>query len=402
MDDHTSADTRRFRLAVVVPRYGPEIGGGIEALARMYATRLAGRMDVTVLTTCALDYRTWRDHHPPGESRDGGVTVRRFPVPRPRDEAAFDAHSLRVLPAPGRASRADQERWMDLQGPNSPALLDHLREHGSGYDAVLFMPYLYATTVRGIPLVADRAVMQPAVHDEPPLALPIFDDAARHARGFVFNTPEERARFVARFGRGTGDPVVGAGIDPPPVADAAAARRAVGVEGDYVLYLGRVDPSKGVGALLRAHERLVADVPDAPALVLAGGHVMDLPPLPWLRAPGFVDDETKHGLLAGALAVVTASPFESLSLVLLEAWSHGRPTVCAAGTDVLVGQTRRAGGGLWFADPDEYVECIDLLMRQPPVAWALGHQGRGFAAAHAWPDVLDRLEAALRAAAPTR
>lgn len=400
--DEPAAHPDRFRLAIVVPRYGPEIGGGIEALARMYATRLAARMDVTVLTTCALDYRTWRDHHPPGESRDGDATVLRFPVPETRDEATFDAHSARVLPSPGRASRADQERWMDLQGPNSPGLMAHLRDHGAEYDAVLFMPYLYATTVRGIGLVADRAVMQPAVHDEPPLALGIFDDAVAHARGFVFNTPEERDRFAARFGRGAGDPVVGAGIDPPPAADAARARNAVGVEGDYLLYLGRVDPSKGVGALLAAHERLVADVPGAPALVLAGGSVMDLPDHPWLRSPGFVDDATKHGLLAGALALVTASPFESLSLVLLEAWSHGRPTLCAAGTDVLVGQTRRAGGGLWFADLDEYVECVDLLMRQPPVAWALGRQGRRFASAQAWPAVIDRLEAALRAASPTR
>ena len=50
------------RLAIVVHRYGEEVGGGAEAHAREMAIRLAAEVDVTVLTTCALDYRTWADH----------------------------------------------------------------------------------------------------------------------------------------------------------------------------------------------------------------------------------------------------------------------------------------------------------------------------------------------------
>ena len=50
------------RLAIVVHRYGEEVGGGAEAHARAIAMQLATEVDVTVLTTCALDYRTWADH----------------------------------------------------------------------------------------------------------------------------------------------------------------------------------------------------------------------------------------------------------------------------------------------------------------------------------------------------
>ena len=49
------------RLAIGVHRYGEEVGGGAEAHARAIGIRLADEVDVTVLTTCALDYRTWAD-----------------------------------------------------------------------------------------------------------------------------------------------------------------------------------------------------------------------------------------------------------------------------------------------------------------------------------------------------
>lgn len=384
-------------MAVVVPRFGPQIGGGIEALARMYALRLAARTPVTVLTTCAVDYRTWRDELPAGVERDGDVEVKRFRVPHPRDTAVFDAHSATVLPDGTRPSRADQERWMDLQGPNSPDLLEHLSARGDRYDVVLFMPYLYATTVRGLPLVT-RSVVQPALHDEPMMRLAIYDDALAHARGFVFNTPEERTRFAARFGRGGDAPIVGAGIDPPPASDPGRARAALGIERDYVLYVGRLDASKGVDALIECHAHMRGEMADPPDLVLAGPPAMDVAPQPWLHVTGFVDEQTKHDLVEGALALATASPYESLSIVLLEAWAHGTPTMCAAGTDVLTGQTTRSGGGLWFADKHQYLECVDTLVNYPPLRWSMGFQGRRYTRGLAWDAVIDRLCEALAAA----
>jgi hypothetical protein len=70
----------RRRLAFVVPRYGPEIVGGAETLARGFAERLADRVEVEVLTTCARDHHTWQNVLPCGAERQNGVTVRRFAV----------------------------------------------------------------------------------------------------------------------------------------------------------------------------------------------------------------------------------------------------------------------------------------------------------------------------------
>ncbi|MEQ8833899.1 MAG: glycosyltransferase family 4 protein [Miltoncostaeaceae bacterium] len=389
-----------MRVAVVSPRYGAEIGGGAETLARLYAHRLAARAEVTVLTTCALEYRTWADHYPPGESRDGAVRVRRFPVPRPRDGARFDALSARLLGGAVSGEAAERE-WMAAQGPVAPGLTEHLREYGDGYDAVLFVPYLYATTVHGLPAVSQRAVLIPALHDEPPLALGIFDEVVRAARRLVFSTPEEQDLAVRRFGIDRGrSAVVGVGVDPPPPADPARGRAALGLgRRPYALCLGRIEPSKGSDVLIEAHERYRRHRPEGLDLVMVGRQVMDLPSASWLHAPGFVEEQTKHDLLAGAALLVCPSPYESLSLVLLEAWSHGVPTLSSKASPVLVGQSSRSRAGLWFEDALGYAAALDLLGANPPLARALGHAGRRFTQGLTWGAVTARLWEQVEAAA---
>ena len=57
-----------LRVALVVQRYGEEVNGGAEQLARRIARLLRDDLELTVLTTCALDYLTWADHYPPGRA----------------------------------------------------------------------------------------------------------------------------------------------------------------------------------------------------------------------------------------------------------------------------------------------------------------------------------------------
>ena len=383
--------TGRRSIAVVVPRFGASVGGGAERLAREYANRLARRFDVTVITTCALDYRTWEDHFPPGESIDGDVRVLRFSVRLPRDEARFEALSHRVFGL-SLPSAHDEQRWMDAQGPNSPDLLAHLTHHSSQYDAFIFVPYVYATTVRGLPLVSDRAILVPALHDEPTLRLGIYAPVVESAQALVVSTPEEAELAELRFSVDrTHMHLVGAGVDLPPAVDPDRFRTAYGITRPYVVAVGRIDASKGSQHLLEYHERLRRDDPDGPDLVLIGPSSMSLPEHAWLHAPGFVDEAVKHSAIAGAVALVCPSPYESLSLVLLEAWSHGVPTICSAMSTVLVGQSRRAGAGLWYRDGDEYIECVGLLNRTRPLARALGASGRAFVERCSWTDVEERL-----------
>lgn len=386
--------SREYRLAIVVPRYGEAVNGGAETLAREYAQRLRPHVDVTVLTTCALDYRTWEDHFPAGQHAEDGVRVIRFPVPIPRDVRVFDALSARVLTGP--STHDEQLAWMNAQGPVSPGLEEHLRLHGAGYDGILFIPYLYATTFRGLPLVAERSVLVGAFHEEPPVKLGIFDNIVAQARVVVASTPEERDLAKERFEvSGPRLHIVGAGIDPVTECDPDSFSESLGLMNDYVLALGRIDPSKGSADLITMHRQYREARPYGLDLVLVGRSVMDLPDDPWLHAVGFVDEAAKHEAIAGCTALVSASPFESLSLVLLEAWAHGRPTIVTTTSDVLLGQTRRAGGGLWFESAAEYGACLDLLAARAPIAWSLGRAGWRFSRQLDWDAVILRLLAAL-------
>jgi glycosyltransferase involved in cell wall biosynthesis len=365
--------TPPMRVALVVQRYGPEVNGGAEQLARRIARLLAGDLDLTVLTTCALDYRTWADHYPPGEQDVEGVRVVRFPVARERDLAAFDALSARAYAAPDDVALG--RRWMRAQGPDAPGLAAHLREQGARYDAVAFVTYLYGTTAESIGGLRDRALLVPTLHDEPPARLAIFQGVFDAARALVFSTDEERELARRRFGVDDDRArVAGWGLDPPPASD-PARMAALGVVRPYALCVGRVDLSKGVGDLVEHHARYRRAVPDGLDLVLVGGGDAPLPAHPWLRRLGFVEDAVKHDALAGAAVVVVPSPYESLSLAQLEAWSHGRPTLASAASPVLVGQSRRSGGGLWYRDGDEYAAMLDLLAGAPPLGRAIGRQG---------------------------
>lgn len=384
-----------MKVALTVQRYGPEVHGGAETLARRMAELLVGAVELEVLTTCASDYLTWADHFPPGLGEVNGVPVRRFPVPEPRDYDAFDEACRAAYEIPddlvlGRS-------WMRAQGPNSPELLEHLRKHGREYDAVVFVTYLYATTANGLPLVADRAVLVPTLHDEPPLRLRIFDELFAHARLCLFSTPEERELARERFGvPDERARIVGAGVDEYPEADPSRFPAETGIHRPYALYHGRLDASKGVAQLVDFHAEYRAQRPEAVDLVLLGGGSVDLPEDDGFHALGFVPEHLKHDAIAGAEVVICPSPYESLSFSQLEAWSHGRPTLANAVSPVLVGQSRRAGGGLWYSNVEEYAAMLDLLTTAKPLASAIGAQGRRYTQSeYSWDHVRDAWLAAV-------
>ena len=112
-----------MRVALVVQRYGAEVNGGSEQHARLCAELIRGDVELTVLTSCALDYMTWENHYEAGEDHVNGVRVLRFPVTKPRTATTFRTASAAAFTAPAnlRLGRA----WMTAQGPRVPALHEH-------------------------------------------------------------------------------------------------------------------------------------------------------------------------------------------------------------------------------------------------------------------------------------
>jgi glycosyltransferase involved in cell wall biosynthesis len=377
-----------MKLAFVVPRYGADVLGGAETAARQLAERLvAAGWPTEVLTTCATDAMTWQDVLPPGETTEGGVTVRRFRSAKGRDPG-FHPYSGRLLASPEAATRAEAERWIDLQGPLCPDLIE--AAVSSQADIVAFYPYLYYPTVKGVLRLGHRAVLHAAAHDEAPLRLPVFPEVFASAGGLVFHTHTERALVQRLFGLAERPQIVlGLGIEPHPPAEREAPP-----ERPYLVCIGRVDGPKGADALAKAFLAYKRRRRSSPLALVFVGPVVETPPMhPDIVVTGPVDEPTKWGLIEGATALVSPSALESFSLVVMEAWSAGIPVLVNGRCDPTREHCERSGGGGWFTDYASFEVLLDRILADAPLRRALGEAGRRYVEANfTWPVVIQRYQ----------
>mgnify|MGYP000134068607 CR=1 FL=1 len=380
------------QLAVVVQRYGSDLVGGSETLAREYAERLVGRgFEVTVYTSTARDYVTWRSEYPIGESMDGGVKIKRFAPERERDLKAFNALAEPMYGRP--TSLAEERSFLEAQGPLVPGLVQALERDALLYEAILFFTYLYYPTVEGIRIAGNKAVFIPTAHDEPPLRFAMFRAVFESVRAYAFCSAPEARLVASRFdlARASQD-VVGIGVDPPGAADVEEFRIQRTILRPYLLYAGRIDAGKSCDEMLRFYEAAQADIMGCPDLFLIGKLAMELPLLPRLRHLGFVSEEDKRAAMAGAELLICPSPYESLSITLLEAMSLGTPVLASSRSDVLVDHCHKSQAGLIYGNSDEFTESLRRLVLDEGLRRALGANGARYALSQfAWPAVLDRL-----------
>src|SRR5487761_1526872 len=181
---------RSRRIRLVVPRYGPEVSGGSERLARRLAHGLQRRRwEVEVWTTTAGDEATWSAAFPTGDDLDGEVRLRRFPVLGRRSPGLFHQLSRGVFRLP--SALRPETAWLLAQGPFAPSLV---RALATGDDLpTLFLPYLYHPTLWGLPAAPHPRLLIPAAHDEPALRLRAVGRAVAASDAIWYLTEEERA-----------------------------------------------------------------------------------------------------------------------------------------------------------------------------------------------------------------
>jgi glycosyltransferase involved in cell wall biosynthesis len=387
-----------MKVAYVVPRYGAQIRGGAETGARMFAEHLVADRgyEVEVFTTCALDALTWRDELAEGTEVLNGVLVHRIASAAGRAEG-FHPLSGMLLADPEAASEADMERWVDLQGPLSPRLLEAVAS--SAADVIVFYPYLYYPTVRGLPLVRERAIMHPAAHEEPALHLPLFGPLFAMCRGFVFQTQSERQLVTDLFEVATTPQVlVGLGVEEA-TGTPAEARASLGLgAAPFLLYVGRVDDKKGTGILWRYFRAYKERHPSPLTLVMVGQVVNPPDPADDIVVTGMIDDSTKWGLLRGAHALVAPSPFEAFSITVVEALTAGAPVIVNAVCGATREHCERSGAGMWFEGYAEFESVLERMMGDLVLHETMRQNGLRYVEAnYRWPIILDRYCAFLEA-----
>jgi glycosyltransferase involved in cell wall biosynthesis len=379
-----------MKVAFVVQRCGLEVNGGAEAHCLKIAQRMSKHWDTEILTTCALDYMSWKNHYSPGLTEVSGVKVWRFRVAQQRNVKKFNHLSDKIYSCLQEASIEEQEAWMKAQGPSSPDLISYVHQHKHEYDAFIFFTYLYATTYFILPLVAEKAYLAPLAHNEWSIYMPIWDTFFEKPRGFIFNTVEEQNFLKVRFSKvNLQGPVAGVAVDPPSALSRENFRQEYNIHEPFLLYIGRVDPSKGCNELFHHFTQLRKHESGSRKLVLLGKPTMPIPTHPDIVALGFVNEQTKWDALAACDLLVMPSPYESLSMVLLEAWAVGKSVLVNGRCDVLVGQCRRAQGGVWYTSEDEFEVAIEKMDEQ--VRNQLGLQGKKFVETnYVWSKIEDK------------
>ena len=367
-----------MKLALVIHRYGDGIAGGSEAHARGLAQELRRTHEIEVLTTTARDYLTWRNDFDPGESMVDRIKVTRYPVQQPRDLGRFAAVSDHVFHE--SHSRDDEERWIVENGPLCPGLVEAVRGR-SDVDFFLCYSYRYFTGIKGALAAGDRAVLVPTAEDDPAIRLGVFAELFRSVRGFLYLTPEEQ-ELIERIAGEIKAPsrVIGSGLNVQRAGPAPRGR--LEAPSSYVLYAGRIDRNKGVDTLFRYFQWLLEEWPECPPLLLVGHPVLDIPAHPKIRHMGYVSEDEKSSLIEGADVVLMPSPYESLSMIVLEAWALGRPVLANAACAVLEGQCRRSNGGLYYRDYAEFRLMLRRLMADKVMRAALGEQGEVYVTAN--------------------
>lgn len=385
-----------FHPAFVVPRYGEEVVGGAEDLARRTAEELARRgASASVLTTCALDHHTWRNHYARGTTILNGVEVVRFPA----QSRLGDPRLSKVLErlAAGLAL-SDDEQLAWLEGVvSSEELFEHLRSRGEEYSHLIFLPYLFGTTYFGSRIHPGRSYIIPCLHDEPFAHQSLIRRMLTGVKGLIFNSTGER-KLASRI-LGIEDPghVVGMGFNAMS-GDASAFRDRAPIRGDFVLYAGRREEGKNTPLLIDHFRRFSTQSPGKAALVLMGTGGVSIPPdtSHLIFDLGRVPERHKWDGYSAASVFCQPSVNESLSIVLLESWLAGTPAMVNAGCDVTREHVHSSGGGLTFSGYPEFAEGLLMLLENADLRRRMGEAGRRYVEEeYNWDSVMERLFDAL-------
>ena len=180
-----------------------------------------------------------------------------------------------------------------------------------------------------------------------------------------------------------------------------------------VLFVGRLDPIKGIDTWFRAMKLVVEEDPSLRGrlcVCLIGGDVdEDEPDEEFARLNGLKDElgiadvvaflgkrsqESLPFYYASADVVVMPSRYESFGMVALEAMACGTPVVASdvGGLSFIV-RNGETGFLVPEGDARAMAECLSCILHDPDLRARLGKRGVEVARAYAWPRIADQIEA---------
>lgn len=162
--------------------------------------------------------------------------------------------------------------------------------------------------------------------------------------------------------------VVHHGVSPEykPEINNTEVKAKYGIEGEYFLYLGTIEPRKNLVRVLEAFREFKKNSKSGLKLVLAGGLGWGYEEVLALAGEmkqdviltGYVDEKDKPALLCGAECLVYASLYEGFGLPVLEAMACGLPVITSQNS----GMSEVAGDAAIFVNPETSMDIYEALV----------------------------------------
>jgi glycosyltransferase involved in cell wall biosynthesis len=389
------------KIAFVVQQYGLEMYGGAELHCMRLAEKMTSLYDVEVLTTCSLDFLTWADHYPVGISKINQVTVRRFKVSHLRNwekmgelekkvkverQASPEKSGIKLffknffsLLKNGKATKRDYRNWIIAQGPATPDLINYIKEHEQDYNCLIFFAYLYYPTVFGIGINPAKTIFVPLAHDEWAIYMPVFKKVFKVPACIMYNTKAEKSLVNKLFKNETVySEIAGTGVDIPANLPEMDVKTDLNIQSDYILYVGRVDVFKITYQDFEWFIKYAEESKRKIKLVLIGNLYMKIPVSDYIMYLGFVNDHTKLNLIKQSLFLFQPSRFESLSMVLLEAFAMEKPVLVHRGCEVMKDHIDVSHGGFYYDDYASFKSAFDQLSANMNLNKTMGKSGKAY------------------------
>ena len=316
-----------MKIAVVLQRYGEEILGGVEIHAQLVIDRLINDLscEVDVVTTTAKSHLTWDNEYCEGiTSVKDGLRIIRYDsfCGRSRFYPQMNALTCQYLPSLPEDTKPFVEKiWYSLQGVPNAKIFKHLRD--VWYDKVIFFSYYFYTTIYGIPIVKDRAILIPTAHDEFQFNISsAITKMLEQVPIILASSIPEKELLVSKIPKMEDKiKIAGLGFDEYNIEATPERKR-----GRYFLFLGRADAGKGCDSLIQYFLSFCEKIKNV-KLIFAGSMDLELPTSSKIEYIGRVSEQKKKALISEALAVVNLSKFESLSMIVIESMMAGTPLI---------------------------------------------------------------------------
>lgn len=194
--------------------------------------------------------------------------------------------------------------------------------------------------------------------------------------------------------------VVPNGLDAPP---AVTARR---TEAPVLVAVSRLVPHKRLEHAIDLVAELRPKWPDLRLELVGEGpwkdvlrqHAVDRGLEDSVVIHGCVDEQTKHEILSGAWLHVCPSVKEGWGIVIMEAASHGVPTVAYRSAGGVAEAIVVHSTGLLADDFGDFIRHTEKLLWDRPLRKAMGAAGRERAQLFSWEESLDAFESAVHSA----